>query len=472
MADRKKPTRSALGLLAAVFAVVLSLRLWSHFHSVLIPGINGGYYPLQVRYLLSEGTLAFSDMPLYFYFLGGLSALWQWLSGAGINTFALPLIKLVDSFFYLLILPVLTWGPPATKRSSAWQLLLILSFAGLHLGPITWLGDLQKNAAAMPLALAALFYLWRYLLQGTRSKLLLFIVFTSLTGLTHFGTGAVLLLIIAIFAAHRWRYRALLPLLAGLVCSGIIIAAIDPERAQRLLTLPLDIWRGPALFSPHFARLAIPWVLLSGLTMLLYRVFRNRRGQFDPAESQLFIAACLSSIVLLLPLSNSDYFKRFFLLSLLPQLLMLAMLLPTNGKSKAWRLPTVFMLLVIALGLLALPRKQATLTTVEISEIRAAITRLPKNERLILVAEHGREWWLAWFSGHPIANAKGYGPGLFATYSGAYLVQFKRPLPGPPTPQAQYDSPARLDRLPVATGEILYRGSEVQVQRLLPGDRN
>jgi hypothetical protein len=60
--------------------------------------------------------------------------------------------------------------------------------------------------------------------------------------------------------------------------------------------------------------------------MLLYRVFRSRRGQFNPAESQLFIAACLSSIVLLLPLSNSDYFKRFFLLSLLPQLLMLAML--------------------------------------------------------------------------------------------------------------------------------------------------
>jgi len=51
-----------------IFGVLLlTLRLIFNFKFELIPGINGGYYPLQVRTLIGTGYLGFSDMPLYFY---------------------------------------------------------------------------------------------------------------------------------------------------------------------------------------------------------------------------------------------------------------------------------------------------------------------------------------------------------------------------------------------------------------------
>ena len=49
----------ALGIIA------VTVRLILNFNFELIPGVNGGYYPVQIRELLSEGQLGFSDMPLY-----------------------------------------------------------------------------------------------------------------------------------------------------------------------------------------------------------------------------------------------------------------------------------------------------------------------------------------------------------------------------------------------------------------------
>jgi len=52
--------------------LLLVLRLVFNFSYELIPGINGGYYPLQIRTVLESGRLGFPDMPLYFYLNAGL----------------------------------------------------------------------------------------------------------------------------------------------------------------------------------------------------------------------------------------------------------------------------------------------------------------------------------------------------------------------------------------------------------------
>jgi len=46
------------------FALSTAIRFFFNFSQELIPGVNGGYYPLQVRSILMEGHLGFSDMPL------------------------------------------------------------------------------------------------------------------------------------------------------------------------------------------------------------------------------------------------------------------------------------------------------------------------------------------------------------------------------------------------------------------------
>lgn len=47
--------------------VAFFIRLYFNFSQNLIQGVNGGYYPLQVRYLLANGQLGFSDMPMLFF---------------------------------------------------------------------------------------------------------------------------------------------------------------------------------------------------------------------------------------------------------------------------------------------------------------------------------------------------------------------------------------------------------------------
>jgi hypothetical protein len=59
-------------LVIAFFCLIFGLisfiiRFYLNFSQELIPGVNGGYYPLQVRTLLAFGYLGFSDMPLLFY---------------------------------------------------------------------------------------------------------------------------------------------------------------------------------------------------------------------------------------------------------------------------------------------------------------------------------------------------------------------------------------------------------------------
>ena len=57
----KKTVYFILGLLAFGF------RLFQELQSSIVTGINGGYYPVQVRSILEHGHLAMNDMPFIFY---------------------------------------------------------------------------------------------------------------------------------------------------------------------------------------------------------------------------------------------------------------------------------------------------------------------------------------------------------------------------------------------------------------------
>jgi hypothetical protein len=90
----------------SIFVFALAVRLLINFHYELIPGMNGGYYPLQVRSILENGSMGFSDMPLYFYLNAAVVKVVSFITPTDIDTIILLTVKILDSLFLpLLLLP-------------------------------------------------------------------------------------------------------------------------------------------------------------------------------------------------------------------------------------------------------------------------------------------------------------------------------------------------------------------------------
>ena len=79
-----------------VAIVLIALRLFYNFSTDLIPGVNGGYYPLQVRLIIETASLGFSDMPLYFYFNAAIVWFVSSITTIEINTIIINTVKIVE----------------------------------------------------------------------------------------------------------------------------------------------------------------------------------------------------------------------------------------------------------------------------------------------------------------------------------------------------------------------------------------
>ena len=83
-----------------------TFRLWKKINSYPY-GINGGYYPLQVRILLNTGHLGFSDMPLYFYFNVFFVKIASLITSIDTDNLIINTSKIIDSISLpLLVIPL------------------------------------------------------------------------------------------------------------------------------------------------------------------------------------------------------------------------------------------------------------------------------------------------------------------------------------------------------------------------------
>jgi len=159
-----------IGLLAML------LRFHLNFQTHLVPGLNGGYYLVQVRSLLNNGNLAFPDMPLLFYLQGLLVKIIAWLMPAQQPDLIIIFVaKFTDSIglplmlipIYLIIRDFLKY-----KLSRTYELTMI-GFLVLSGSALMLTSDLQKNALAMPIMLFFIYYFLLFLRNKNEKHLLL-----------------------------------------------------------------------------------------------------------------------------------------------------------------------------------------------------------------------------------------------------------------------------------------------------------
>jgi hypothetical protein len=172
-----------------VGSIALGFRLFLNFHYELIPGVNGGYYPLQVRSVLTNGHLGFSDMPFLFYFDAFIIRILSLFGYSITDTLILQVVKIVDSASLpLLLIPLYKIMRIGNQKQPITFETSIIFFTVLSFTPLILTSDLQKNALAITFLFCFIAYLLSYQYTKKKLEIYLSIVFLLLTGLTHFGT--------------------------------------------------------------------------------------------------------------------------------------------------------------------------------------------------------------------------------------------------------------------------------------------
>ncbi|MEO1653647.1 MAG: hypothetical protein AAFU64_08885 [Bacteroidota bacterium] len=425
---------------------LLGLRLMIHFSQALIPGINGGYYPLQVRSILEKGHLGFPDMPLYFYLNAGVVQVISFFSTRELDQVIIFTSKILDScsLSFLMIPLYLIQRDIIKSPLSTFFEISLLAFATLSFAPIFLTADLQKNSFALPLMLFHFYYLFLFFQNHSFKKGLLALLFLLAVGLTHFGVFSVTMLVFLLSLFYFYGRRAFLPMLGLALMALLLIYGFDAKRAYRLLSI------GTALFHQSIFRLGwmhIPallhFLLNTGLIAYVFFQIRENPARISHFQRKLLQVLASAVFILSFPLIEPSFMMRLILIIFLPQVLLLSL----SYKYLFPQLRQVFsgLLLLMAVASLSLTfinPKQPTMSREAYADLLNLKEKLNKPDQTLITARHGWEWWIGWQIRCKIGQARALRQATFSNYSQViHLQAAKQQSPDPTPPRGPFQEP-------------------------------
>jgi len=379
---------------------LLTLRLLFNYHSELIPGVNGGYYPLQVRILLDTGHLGFSDMPLYFYINLFFVKIASLITTIDTDNIIIHTSKIIDSISLpLLVIPLYLIDKNIFENKlPKFVLLCIVGFVTLSFSPLILTSDLQKNALAIPFMLFSVYHLFSFYCVKSRRHILLSAIFFILTGLTHFGVFSVLALILIISLILFYRRKALLPLLGVSFSVVLIVYLFDPTRVDRLLNAWNVVFEKPAILHgpvspPDLVNYTLSYLLIgSGIYFLI-----KQKESFSTYDRNLMLVFLSIIFILSFPLLDIEYAKRFSLLLFIPQAMVLFILFRFFNRILRTTFCTLLILITaLSVFLMTGHMKPASITQEAFQDLKNLEQHISEPEKTLIIARHGLEWWTAW----------------------------------------------------------------------------
>jgi hypothetical protein len=362
-------------------------------------GVDGGYYPLQVRNILKTGFLSFNDVPLYFYFCAFIVKAISFLGFATTDESIISVIKIVDSTALpLLAIPLFKMVSRNERPISFAAALAILSFAVLSFTPFFILGDLQKNAFAIPLAFIFILLFEDYLINPVKRNLIAVGFLLVFIALSHFGVFTFCLAFLIISLIIIYRKKAIIPSLIIFFVGVGMIALFDFNRAFRLITFWKVIFERPALLQgplpfPLLLNVLISY-LLAGFGIFQFRRFKNR---LDKASAYMVLTLIVLLAVFAFPLVDQQYFPRFNVLLFIPQLLLIAYLIRMNQKLAFPFSISLVLLTIWSIFMYFSEEKKPCIDDQTFHDLQNINKYVAENkENSIIIARHGLEFWTAW----------------------------------------------------------------------------
>ncbi len=391
----------------AITVTTIILRLNLSFSHDLILGIDGGYYPVQVRNILNTGLLSFNDLPLYFYFCAFIVKVISVLGFTVTSEIIISVIKIVDSAALpLLAIPLFKMVSQKDRNISFFAGLAILLFAVLSFTPFFILGDLQKNAFAIPMVFLFILFIEEYLINPDKQNLTAVVISLAIIALTHFGVFAFCSVFFIILLVLIYRKNAILPSVITIFAGFGMIALFDSDRAFRLITFWNVIFERPALFQ---GPLPIPLLLnmIGSYFLAIVGIiqFRRFKDKTDKITAYMVLSFIVLIIIFAFPLYDLQYFQRFAVLQFIPQSLLVLYLIRMNPTSAVPFSISLIMLTALSIFISFSEEKRPCIDDQafqDLQNIKKYIFEDKKNT--IIIARHGIEFWTAWTLNVKVGN--------------------------------------------------------------------
>lgn len=443
LSDARHTYRWEIAALFTVLVLGWALRSGIIFSRDILLGINGAYYPVQVRAILQTGLPGLPDFPLLFYIQAGLGAIFSLFAPS--DTAIVAAVRTTDIFLPVLLgIPVYLFVRAFARREDrrygiAAAVLTAGLFAVGNGSLLRMAGDFQKNAVALPLYLMFVYFLFRALSNSRLRDYILTGIFFSLTCLTHIGVTSLaitttVMTVLAGAASRRNQRRLLIvvSILAGALALVLtLVSLFDPQRVSRLAGVILDpgvlfsdsligSWFGQS-FNPG-APLELKPVILGNILGLLgagISVCYHKR--LYPSERAILWGASLSTLLFASPLMGREWSQRLALMAFAPGLIPLAFLAVRVRRGLVTA--AVFTAFIIITTIWSIPQSTvSTLTMPAYRELQSFRSALPKG-KTVIVARHGLEWWAAWTLNTRIANRFDVLTDNWDTYDTILLLQ-------------------------------------------------
>jgi hypothetical protein len=284
--------------IAAALAALVTMSFWVRWsiltESPFPEGIDGYFYPIQLRSLLAHGTLAYPASPMAFWLMAPLAALTDPMTGA----------KLGAALFGALIaLPA--YGVGARLGNSRGAGLVAAALATTSAGSAFLTVEFVKNSIGLTVGLTALWLVLRALERPTRGRIGVALAGVVAAFLTHkMAAGIVIVIAIPAGLAEAVGRGALrgrrllyaLLLLGAATIAVLVLGLVFPERflspddAGLLHAMWGEArWDLPALGTPNIT-LGMGHEAVIGAALALIaigsrlRIVRAQRGELEAAK--------------------------------------------------------------------------------------------------------------------------------------------------------------------------------------------
>jgi len=420
------------------------LRGFVQFSTDLPPGINGAYYPLQTRSILETGVTGTSDFPLLFYIYALFSYIPYMFAGnrgilftTRILDVLLPGLISVPACFFAGI-----FGKASQKEKISFQMCLITGlFAALNGSLLRMLGDFQKNAFGLVLALVFLLFLYKTFYAQGKENGFFALLFLALSCLTHIGVAGITLLTGFMFILFNLLYSKKKKMVFWILIGAILIAGLslslvyifDPTRVQRLLNSTFDvstIFQGVALqrwlaFKVLQDQKGLEWndvpsLIAMGIAAVSTFFAVVKRKQLTPVNKAFIWTCILLTLFLAAPIYNPTFGQRFTLMAFLPAIPLFAFIVSSGSLSRFLSILILLAELFFNTGYqVANPQQTITLDAFhELGTFKGII----EEENTLIYARHGLEWWVAWTLESNVVNNMVYFVENWDEYDHFFLV--------------------------------------------------
>lgn len=405
----KSTIRTNVALLTSFIAVLVGVfAKLSLTRGELLPGIDGAYYWVQVRSILTNQSLAFPDLPLVFWVQAALAKI--------IGDVQLG-VRISDAFLPALsAIPIFLIAKRYNNRFLPAMAILVVLLHPIQLYFFT--GDFIKNESVIPAVFFIALVLLNWDLRSKKFSIISLLILLLIVSLSHFGTALFAVVFVGLWALLQMRNRGLKYWISGIALMAAALMAIlvtfallVPTRFDRVMNFlsnPSSAFKYSFLDEVFngFAEPVIPFTIITTqLAVIIFAVISwFIRNRFTFSEKSVVVSSLVTAFAFSSPFISRMWVDRLTALSFVP-LAIAAIIIFGKANFKLQKAPVVIVAGVVLLAstLWSSNLSRATFfewkvlfSNAKYAEFKALAqqTELPPNS--IIVARWGVHYLCAW----------------------------------------------------------------------------